>query len=100
MFPGDFREGVLLQRIEEARASSSSSSLRSLSMDNSVENSPFLFNMLHSTPYMSEMFALTEPFMDQQAPNQTPQSTTILRSEDPLWQALEQIRTSQSIHSI
>ncbi|PWA55990.1 basic helix-loop-helix (bHLH) DNA-binding family protein [Artemisia annua] len=60
LFPGDFREGVLLQRLEEARASSSSSSLRSLSMDNSVENSPFLFNMFHSTPYMSEMFALTE----------------------------------------
>ncbi|PWA57731.1 basic helix-loop-helix (bHLH) DNA-binding family protein [Artemisia annua] len=95
LFPGDFREGVLLQRLEEARASSSSSSLRSLSMDNSVENSPFLFNMFHSTPYMSEMFALTEPHMDQQAPNQTPQSTTILRPEDPLRQALEQIRTSQ-----
>ncbi|PWA81252.1 basic helix-loop-helix (bHLH) DNA-binding family protein [Artemisia annua] len=92
LFPGDFPQGVLPQRLEQARASSF---LRSLSMENSVENSPFLFNMLHSTPYMSEMFALTEPLMDQQAPNQTPQSTTILRSEDPLQQALEQIRISR-----
>ncbi|GJZ51724.1 basic helix-loop-helix (bHLH) DNA-binding family protein, partial [Tanacetum coccineum] len=99
LFPGDFPQGVLPQRLDQTRASSSSSSLRSLSMDNSMENSPFLFNMLQSAPYMSEMFALTEPFMDQQAPNQTPQSTTILRSEDPLRQTLEQIRTSQSIPS-
>ncbi|KAI3495728.1 hypothetical protein L1887_38074 [Cichorium endivia] len=98
MFPGDFPQDSIPQQLDQGRASSSSSSLRSLSMDNSVEYSPFLFNMLQTTSYMPEIYPLEEAFLDRKAPHKTPPSST-MRSEDPLQRPQNQIRTSHSIPS-
>ncbi|KAJ9551283.1 hypothetical protein OSB04_015328 [Centaurea solstitialis] len=95
LFPGDFPQEMLPQQLDHARPSSSSSSLRSLSIENSSEYSPFLFNMLQTTSYMPDtIFGPKEAFLDQQAPNQTPSSSTI-RSQDPLQHVLDQIRSNQ-----
>ncbi|KVI01172.1 Myc-type, basic helix-loop-helix (bHLH) domain-containing protein [Cynara cardunculus var. scolymus] len=95
LFPGDFPQEMLPQPLDQGRVSSSSSSLRSLSIENGSEYSPFLFNMLQTTSYIPEtIFAPKEAFLDQQAPNQTPASSRI-RSQDPLQQVLDQIRSSQ-----
>ncbi|KAK9075739.1 hypothetical protein SSX86_004068 [Deinandra increscens subsp. villosa] len=91
LFPGDFPQEVLTtQPLDQTRPSSSSSSLRSLSMENSADYPPFLLNMPQTTSYMPEIFGLKE------APNQTPSSST-MRSQDPLQQTLIQIRTNQLI---
>nr|XP_043630769.1 putative transcription factor bHLH041 [Erigeron canadensis] len=88
LFPGDFQQDVLPQQLGQARESSSSSSLQSLSMDNSAEYSPFLFNMIQTTSHMPEMMTL-------KGPNQATRRST----EDRLQEALNQIRTTQLIPS-
>ncbi|KAI3701397.1 hypothetical protein L6452_26433 [Arctium lappa] len=95
LFPGDFPQEMLPKPLDQARASSSSSSLRSLSIENSSEYSPFLFNMLQTTSYNTPemIFAPKEAFLDQQTPNQTPSPLTI-RSQNPLQQVLDQIRSN------
>lgn len=98
MFPGDFPQEILLQPLGQPRESSSSTSLRSLSLDNSTEYSPFLINMIQNTSYMPEIYNLKEGFLDQQLPNEMPSSSTV-RSEDPLRHALNQLRTTQLIPS-
>ncbi|KAJ0751641.1 putative transcription factor bHLH family [Helianthus annuus] len=97
LFPGDFPQEVLPQPLDQARPSSSSSSLRSLSTENNVDG-PFLFNMLHTSSYMPEISCFNEPFSNQQMPNQTPSFSTI-GSKDPLQQALIQFRANQLIPS-
>ncbi|KAI3827155.1 hypothetical protein L1987_01225 [Smallanthus sonchifolius] len=98
LFPGDFSQEVLPQPLDQSRASSSSSSLRSLSMEKGVDYPPFLFNMLQTSSHMAEISGFQEPFSNHQAPNQTPSSST-MRSEDPLQQALSQIRATHLIPS-
>ncbi|KAI3724806.1 hypothetical protein L1987_64573 [Smallanthus sonchifolius] len=93
LFTGDFPQEVLPHPLDQSRASSSSSSLRSLSMEKGVGYPPFLFNMLQTS---SSYFQ--EPFSNPQAQNQTPSSST-MRSEDPLQQALSEIRATQLIPS-
>ncbi|KAI3754180.1 hypothetical protein L1987_53958 [Smallanthus sonchifolius] len=97
LFTGDFPQEVLNQ----TRPSSSSSSLRSLSMENGVDYPPFLFNMLQTTSnYMPEIYGFKEPYnLEQQAPNQTPSSSTMRPEDQDLEQTLIQIRTNQSIAS-
>ncbi|KAL7591313.1 hypothetical protein Lser_V15G32839 [Lactuca serriola] len=96
LFPGDFPQELLPQPVVQARPSSSSSSLRSLSMDNSTEHSPFVFNMLQTSSYMPEIYPIEEASLDRQTPNQTP-SSSAMRSKDPLQHALYQIRTNKLI---
>lgn len=91
LLPGDFPQEVLPQPLDQTQATSSQSSLRSLSMEKNADYPPFLLNMLHVT-------SSYPPFSNQQAPNQTPSSST-MRSEDPLQQALNQIRSNQLIPS-
>ncbi|XP_022026776.2 putative transcription factor bHLH041 isoform X2 [Helianthus annuus] len=98
-FPGDFPQEVLGQSLDQTRPSSSSSSLRSLSMENSADYPPFLFNMLQTTSNMAEIYGFKEPYLEQQAPNQTPSSSTMRSPEDALQQTLNQIRTNQKIPS-
>ncbi|KAJ0816209.1 putative transcription factor bHLH family [Helianthus annuus] len=98
LFPGDFPQEVLPQPLDQARPSSSSSSLRSLSMENNVDCPPFLFNMLHTSSYMPEISCFNEPFSNQQMPNQTLSFST-MGSKDPLQQALIQFRANQLIPS-
>ncbi|KAI3805689.1 hypothetical protein L1987_28279 [Smallanthus sonchifolius] len=99
LFPGDFPQEVLTQPLDQTRPSSSSSSLRSLSMENNVDYPPFLFNMLQTTSYMPEIYGFKEPYLEQQAPNQTPSSSTMRPEDQDLEQTLIQIRTNQSIPS-
>ncbi|KAK1418614.1 hypothetical protein QVD17_27759 [Tagetes erecta] len=92
LFPGDFPQEVLSQPLDQTQTQTqTTSSLRSLSMENSVDYPPFLLNILHET-------SSYPPFSSQQAPNQTPSSST-MRSEDPLEQALIEIRSNQLIPS-
>ncbi|XP_076957153.1 putative transcription factor bHLH041 [Bidens hawaiensis] len=98
LFPGDFPQ-VVTQPLDQTRpASSSSSSLQSLSMENSVDYPPFFFNMLQTT-HMPEIYGFKEPYMDPQAPNQQTPSSSTMRSQDSIQQTLVQIRTNQLIPS-
>ncbi|KAL4563814.1 hypothetical protein LXL04_027860 [Taraxacum kok-saghyz] len=89
MFPGDFPQDLMVP--QQARASSSSSSRRSLSMENSAEYSPFLFNMLQTTSHMPEIYPLDQnPYLD-------PSSSTMRSEDSTLQQALNQIRPGHLI---
>ncbi|XP_071737277.1 putative transcription factor bHLH041 [Rutidosis leptorrhynchoides] len=104
LFPVDFPQEIIHQQ-PIGRDSSSSSSLRSLSMDNSSAElySPFLLNMIQTNSnYMPENLSLKEALIqDQQySPNQNSPSSITMRPEaDPLQHALSQIRTTQLIPS-
>lgn len=82
---------MLTQPLDQTPHSSSSSSLKSLSFENSADYPPFLFNMLQTTSYT--------PYFDQHAPYDQPPSSSTMRSQDSLQQTLNQIRRNQSIPS-
>ncbi|KAK9073699.1 hypothetical protein SSX86_006293 [Deinandra increscens subsp. villosa] len=99
LIPGDFPQEVLLARpLDQARASSSPSSLRSLSMENNLDCPHFLFNTLQTSSRMPDIYGFKEPISYQQATNQIP-STSTMRSEDPLQEVLLKIRTNHLIPS-
>ncbi|KAL8223277.1 hypothetical protein R6Q57_020676 [Mikania cordata] len=98
LFSGDFPQEVHAQPPDQTRPSSSSSSLRSLSMENSADYPPFLSTMLQATSYMPEIYGLKEPYLEQQAPNQRPSSST-MKPRDSIQQTLIDIRTNQLMFS-
>ncbi|KAD0020797.1 hypothetical protein E3N88_44898 [Mikania micrantha] len=98
LFPGDFPQEVHAQPPDQTRPSSSSSSLRSLSMENTADYPPFLSTMLQTTSYMPEIYGLKEAYLEQQAPNQTPSSST-MKPRDSIQQTLIDIRTNQLMPS-
>ncbi|KAD6452960.1 hypothetical protein E3N88_07665 [Mikania micrantha] len=98
LLPGDFPQEMLPQPLDhQAPALSSSSSLRSLSMENNLDYPPFLFNSLQ-TSSIPKTSGFKESLLRQSMSNQTP-SSSIMISEDPLQEALIQIRTNQLIPS-
>ncbi|KAD6455076.1 hypothetical protein E3N88_09782 [Mikania micrantha] len=99
LLPGDFPQEMLPQPLDhQAPALSSSSSLRSLSMENNLDYPPFLFNTLQTSSSMPKTSGFKESLLRQNMSNQKP-SSSIMISEDPLQEALIQIRTNQLIPS-
>ncbi|KAD6455083.1 hypothetical protein E3N88_09789 [Mikania micrantha] len=98
LLPGDFPQEVLPQPLDQAPALSSSSSLRSLSMENNLDYPPFLFNSLQKSSSIPKTSGFKESLLRQNMSNQTP-SSSIMISEDPLQESLIQIRTNQLIPS-
>lgn len=100
LFPEDFsrqalsRE-VLLQQADQNRATSSSSSLRSLSMDNSPDYSPFSFNINPSagTSYMPPA-PITEAHLEQ-ALRPLASTINLISPVQQAIQSLGQIRSTQ-----
>lgn len=74
----------------QTRASSSSSSLRSLSTDNSLEPSPFLFNILPNTSYHQE--PPKQPPIHEQAFRPTSSSVSL----SPLHQAIQSFNQTRN----